>query len=127
MLTKASSRRAAVSKSLMRRLAPLETGLFLPIACCIDRPIFDEPGPRRSYSLGTCFGLGFASSCIPGGVALLILLLLNPVGASMPEIAAAPRVSTASLLPADLSPAGRQLWWKLPLPDGHRFASVDPR
>src|ERR1700686_1881581 len=95
-----SSRLAAVSSSLMQRLAPLETGVFLPADSSINRPTFDRRAPHRNYSLGACFGLGFASSCVAGGVGLLILLLVNSVGASMPKADNAGRVSTVSLLPA---------------------------
>lgn len=124
MLTRASSRRVAVSKSLLQRLAPLETGVFLPTSSDTDRPHFDRRVARRDYSLRACFGLGFASSCIAGGVALLILLLVNPVDAGAQKIDDAARVSTISLLPADQPSLGRQLWWRLPLSDGDRFPSA---
>jgi hypothetical protein len=112
----ASSRgAAAASKSLLQRLAELETGLFFSDAGTPDRPVFGRRA-SRIYSLGTCFGLGFASSCIAGGIALLVLLLVNPVGASEQARSSAESVSATGLVPAQPSPIERQLWWKLPPP-----------
>jgi hypothetical protein len=124
MLLRASSRRAACSKSLLQRLAPLETGLFLPTASCTDRPRFDLPEIHRTYSLRACFGFGFASSCIGGGIAMLILLLVNPVGATVQTVAAAERVSVVSLPQTDPPSMGRQLWWKLPMSEGDGLPSI---
>jgi len=120
----ASSRKVSASNSLLQRLAPLETGVFLPEGSDADRPTFDRPATYRGYSLRACFRFGFAGSCIAGGVALLVLLLVNPVGASVPKIDAAEHVGVVSLALAGLPRAGRQLWWRLPLPDGNPFPSV---
>jgi hypothetical protein len=125
MLIGASSRGAGARKSLLQRLAPLETGVFLPATSSADRPSFERQATHRGYPLRTCFGLGFASSCISGGVALLVLQLVDPVRASLHEIDGALRVSAISLLSDDLPPGGRQLWWRLPVSAIDRFTSAD--
>jgi hypothetical protein len=118
MRIKASSRGARASKSLLQRLAPLETGLFLPDAGTTNRPTSDRPASHRTYSPRACFGLGFASSCIVGGVALLVLPLVKLVDARVQEIDTAAPAGAFSLPSTDLPPVGRQLWWKLPPSEG---------
>ena len=65
MWRKASYRKASAPQSLLQRLAKLEhAAAKLP--------------NKHKRDFGAFFGLGFASSCIGGGIALLILLFLNP-------------------------------------------------
>jgi hypothetical protein len=127
----ATYRHALSTKSLAQRLAPLETGVFLPAnSNTFYRSTSYQLVTERRHTLRACFGLGFASSCVAGGVALLILLF-DPVEAlnvtwSMSRASAAPsimyaRVAIARELvsPVSLMSDGRQLWWKLPALDSN--------
>jgi hypothetical protein len=107
--------------SLLERLKAVEQGdLFAPVASVVPSAR-TKPVAARTRGLVECFGLGFASACVGGGVTLLMMVFAYPANA---------RVNTPSpLAPSNISmhagvppvwggyklPEARRLWWKLPL------------
>ena len=117
MLARASSRGAAGGKSLLQRLAPLETGIFLATGNG-NRSAFDRPGIWRGPSWRACFGLGFAVGCIAGSLIAAVPLLVKPVQAMVATAEVTEHATTIAALPANPLVIERRLWWRLPLSDG---------
>lgn len=140
MQSGASYREEWATRSLMQRLAVLDNNGVLATN---HRPHhFDaaQQAIRRRHVLTACFGLGFASSLIVGGIALLVLLFVHPgdtrinVSWSIAQARAAQAPSwfgslssndnntnVAVLVRQVREPAWeqRQVWWKLPMLDDH--------
>jgi hypothetical protein len=140
MRFRASYQKVSAGRTLAQRLAALEHDRKTKASVSGAR--FVPAKPRRH--LAVCFKLGFASSFIPGGVAMLIIALVNGEDAhgnapwlnsrAHAESPASPAreqdgftlvakqlldrvepTTIEALLLREAAPAGRQLWWKVPL------------
>ena len=140
MRFRASYQKASAARTLAQRLAALEHDRETKASASSAR--FVPAKPRRH--LAACFKLGFASSFIAGGVAMLIIAFVNGEDAhgnapwltsrAHAESLASPAreqdglclvakqlvdrvepMTIETLLLRDAAPDGRQLWWKVPL------------
>ena len=123
MLTRASCRGATAGQSLLQRLAPLESGIFLATDSA-NRPAFGRPAIRRGPSWRTCFGLGFAAGCIAGSLIAAVPLLIKPVQAMVATAEVAEHAAPLPALPATPLVIERRLWWRLPLSDDDHTPTI---
>jgi hypothetical protein len=128
------------SESLIWRLSNLESGAFAPVDPATGRSDPRAGVVTRRRALGIYFGLGFASSWIVGGLALLFLIFVVPGDARGSASFSPAHLAAVAILASPASPGlgadrgstqaqprtgerrpalidaftSRQMWWKLP-------------